>query len=109
MPVDAEHTESIVRLLLDHFYSQEDAVVKTKIAGVLSELAKTPRFKSSMLVDDITTILSKEGKSLVLGRIPLSLQPASMKWYHKRSVEFLRRDCLLEVRISLFIGASHAI
>ncbi len=61
MPVDFDHAETIVRLLLDHFYTQEDAVVKAKIATMLGELAKTPRFKSAMLVDDITTILTKEG------------------------------------------------
>ena len=61
MPVNSEHAETVVRLLLDHFYSQEDAVVRTKIASMLSELAKTPRFKSAMLVDDITTMFTKEG------------------------------------------------
>ena len=61
MPVNADHAETTVRLLLDHFYSQEDAVVRTKIASMLSELAKIPRFKSAMLIDDITTIFSKEG------------------------------------------------
>ena len=61
MPVRNEHAELIIRQLLDHFHSQDDAVVRTKIASMLADLAKTPILSSSILVDDITTMLSKEG------------------------------------------------
>uniref|UniRef100_A0AC11E166 Integrator complex subunit 4 n=1 Tax=Ovis aries TaxID=9940 RepID=A0AC11E166_SHEEP len=59
-PVEAESVEGVVRILLEHYYKENDASVRLKIASLLGLLSKTAGFSPDCIMDDAINILQNE-------------------------------------------------
>ncbi|XP_034024940.1 integrator complex subunit 4 isoform X2 [Thalassophryne amazonica] len=68
-PVEAESVEGVVRILLEHYYKENDNSVRLKIASLLGLLSKTPGFSPDCIVDDAISTLSSEKSHQVLAQL----------------------------------------
>uniref|UniRef100_A0A8C5T601 Integrator complex subunit 4 n=1 Tax=Malurus cyaneus samueli TaxID=2593467 RepID=A0A8C5T601_9PASS len=59
-PVEVESVEGVVRILLEHYYKENDASVRLKIASLLGLLSKTAGFSPDCIVDDAINTLQNE-------------------------------------------------
>uniref|UniRef100_A0A452U465 Integrator complex subunit 4 n=1 Tax=Ursus maritimus TaxID=29073 RepID=A0A452U465_URSMA len=59
-PVEAESVEGVVRILLEHYYKENDPSVRLKIASLLGLLSKTAGFSPDCIMDDAINILQNE-------------------------------------------------
>ncbi|XP_067841723.1 integrator complex subunit 4 [Heptranchias perlo] len=68
-PVEAESVEGVVRILLDHYYKENESSVRLKIASLIGLLSKTPSFVADCIVDDIIVALTNEKSHHVLAQL----------------------------------------
>ncbi|OPJ89817.1 hypothetical protein AV530_000345 [Patagioenas fasciata monilis] len=66
-PVEVESVEGVVRILLEHYYKENDASVRLKIASLLGLLSKTAGFSPDCIMDDAINTLQNESKSCLSG------------------------------------------
>ncbi|KAI1242104.1 hypothetical protein IHE44_0005621 [Lamprotornis superbus] len=59
-PVEVESVEGVVRILLEHYYKENDASVRLKIASLLGLLSKTAGFSPDCIMDDAINTLQNE-------------------------------------------------
>uniref|UniRef100_A0A8C7XW41 Integrator complex subunit 4 n=1 Tax=Oryzias sinensis TaxID=183150 RepID=A0A8C7XW41_9TELE len=59
-PVEAESVEGVIRILLEHYYKENDNSVRLKIASLLGLLSKTRGFSPDCIFDDAINALSNE-------------------------------------------------
>ncbi|CAD7680537.1 unnamed protein product [Nyctereutes procyonoides] len=59
-PVEAVSVEGVVRILLEHYYKENDPSVRLKIASLLGLLSKTAGFSPDCVMDDAINILQNE-------------------------------------------------
>ncbi|XP_042315886.1 integrator complex subunit 4 [Sceloporus undulatus] len=68
-PVEAESVEGVVRILLEHYYKENDPSVRLKIASLLGLLSKTPGFSPDSILDDAINTLQNEKSHQVLAQL----------------------------------------
>ncbi|XP_054097843.1 integrator complex subunit 4 isoform X3 [Callithrix jacchus] len=68
-PVEAESVEGVVRILLEHYYKENDPSVRLKIASLLGLLSKTTGFSPDCIMDDAINILQNEKSHQVLAQL----------------------------------------
>lgn len=68
-PVEAESVEGVVRILLEHYYKENDPSVRLKIASLLGLLSKTAGFSPDCIMDDAINILQNEKSHQVLAQL----------------------------------------
>ncbi|MEE6511365.1 hypothetical protein FKM82_017838 [Ascaphus truei] len=68
-PVEAESVEGVVRILLEHYYKENDTSVRLKIASLLGLLSKTSGFGPDSIVDDVINTLQNEKSHQVLAQL----------------------------------------
>ncbi|XP_050010421.1 integrator complex subunit 4 [Alexandromys fortis] len=68
-PVEAESVEGVVRILLEHYYKENDPSVRLKIASLLGLLSKTAGFSPDCIMDDTINILQNEKSHQVLAQL----------------------------------------
>ncbi|XP_062423388.1 integrator complex subunit 4 isoform X2 [Rhea pennata] len=68
-PVEVESVEGVVRILLEHYYKENDASVRLKIASLLGLLSKTAGFSPDCIMDDAINTLQNEKSHQVLAQL----------------------------------------
>ncbi|XP_029458053.1 integrator complex subunit 4 isoform X1 [Rhinatrema bivittatum] len=68
-PVEAESVEGVVRILLEHYYKENDASVRLKIASLLGLLSKTAGFVPDSIMDDVINTLQNEKSHPVIAQL----------------------------------------
>uniref|UniRef100_A0A8D2IZI5 Integrator complex subunit 4 n=1 Tax=Varanus komodoensis TaxID=61221 RepID=A0A8D2IZI5_VARKO len=68
-PVEAESVEGVVRILLEHYYKENDPSVRLKVASLLGLLSKTPGFSPDCILDDVINTLQNEKSHQVLAQL----------------------------------------
>ncbi|KAM5180018.1 integrator complex subunit 4 isoform 1-T1 [Mantella aurantiaca] len=68
-PVEAESVEGVVRILLEHYYKENETSVRLKIASLLGLLSKTAGFCPDSIVDDVISSLQNEKSHQVLAQL----------------------------------------
>ncbi|KAK2520178.1 Ints4 [Columba guinea] len=68
-PVEVESVEGVVRILLEHYYKENDASVRLKIASLLGLLSKTAGFSPDCIMDDAINTLQNEKNPSVRMRL----------------------------------------
>lgn len=68
-PVEAESVEGVVRILLEHYYKENDNSVRLKIASLLGLLSQTVGFTPDSIVDDVIGTLQNEKSHQVLAQL----------------------------------------
>ncbi|KAG8430440.1 hypothetical protein GDO86_020599, partial [Hymenochirus boettgeri] len=67
--VEAESVEGVVRILLEHYYKENDPSVRLKVASLLGLLSKTSGFCPDSIVDDVINTLQNEKSHQVLAQL----------------------------------------
>ncbi|XP_041436967.1 integrator complex subunit 4 isoform X1 [Xenopus laevis] len=78
-PVEAESVEGVVRILLEHYYKENDTSVRLKIASLLGLLSKTAGFCPDSIVDDVINTLQNEKSHQVLAQLLDTLLEIGLK------------------------------
>ncbi|XP_073468906.1 integrator complex subunit 4 [Aquarana catesbeiana] len=78
-PVEAESVEGVVRILLEHYYKENETSVRLKIASLLGLLSKTAGFCPDSVVDDVISSLQNEKSHQVLAQLLDSLLEIGIK------------------------------
>nr|XP_020666602.1 integrator complex subunit 4 [Pogona vitticeps] len=68
-PVEAESVEGVVRILLEHYYKENDPSVRLKVASLLGLLSKTSGFSPDCILDDVVNTLQNEKSHQVLAQL----------------------------------------
>ncbi|XP_063807366.1 integrator complex subunit 4 isoform X2 [Pseudophryne corroboree] len=68
-PVEAESVEGVVRILLEHYYKENESSVRLKIASLLGLLTKTSGFCPDSIADDVINTLQNEKSHQVLAQL----------------------------------------
>ncbi|XP_043929275.1 integrator complex subunit 4 isoform X2 [Protopterus annectens] len=68
-PVEAESVEGVVRILLEHYYKENDKSVRLKIVSLLGLLSQTPGFVPDCIVEDVINLLQNEKSHQVLSQL----------------------------------------
>ncbi|XP_072333545.1 integrator complex subunit 4 isoform X2 [Scyliorhinus torazame] len=68
-PVEAESVEGVVRILLDHYYKENESSVRLKIASLIGLLSKTSGFAVDCIIDDVIIALNNEKSHHVLAQL----------------------------------------
>ncbi|XP_067889163.1 integrator complex subunit 4 isoform X1 [Heterodontus francisci] len=68
-PVEAESVEGVVRILLDHYYKENESSVRLKIASLIGLLSKTSGFVADCIIDDVIVALNNEKSHHVLAQL----------------------------------------
>lgn len=71
--VEAESVEGVIRILLEHYYKEQDNSVRLKIASLIGHLSKTPGFRPDCIVEETISTLSNEKSHQVLAQLLHSL------------------------------------
>ncbi|XP_053564658.1 integrator complex subunit 4 isoform X2 [Bombina bombina] len=77
--VEADSVEGVVRILLEHYYKENDTSVRVKIASLLGLLSKTSGFCPDCIVDDVINTLQNEKSHQVLAQLLDTLLEIGMK------------------------------
>ncbi|XP_042718373.1 integrator complex subunit 4 isoform X1 [Lagopus leucura] len=104
-PVEVESVEGVVRILLEHYYKENDASVRLKIASLLGLLSKTPGFSPDCIVDDAINTLQNEKSHQVLAQLLDTLLVIGTKLPENPSV----RMRLVEVACKHLTDSSHGV
>ncbi|NXW50187.1 INT4 protein, partial [Nyctiprogne leucopyga] len=104
-PVEAESVEGVVRILLEHYYKENDASVRLKIASLLGLLSKTAGFSPDCIVDDAINTLQNEKSHQVLAQLLDTLLVIGTKLTENPSV----RMRLVEVACKHLTDSSHGV
>ncbi|TNN48000.1 Integrator complex subunit 4 [Liparis tanakae] len=68
-PVEVDSVEGVIRILLEHYYKEQDNSVRLKIASLLGLLSKTKGFSPDCIVDDAINTLNNEKSHQVLAQL----------------------------------------
>ncbi|XP_054830603.1 integrator complex subunit 4 [Eublepharis macularius] len=104
-PVEAESVEGVVRILLEHFYKENDASVRLKVASLLGLLSKTPGFSPDCILDDAVNTLQNEKSHQVLAQLLDTLLLIGMKLQESPVV----RARLVDVACKHLTDSSHGV
>uniref|UniRef100_A0A803W041 Integrator complex subunit 4 n=1 Tax=Ficedula albicollis TaxID=59894 RepID=A0A803W041_FICAL len=104
-PVEVESVEGVVRILLEHYYKENDASVRLKIASLLGLLSKTAGFSPDCIMDDAINTLQNEKSHQVLAQLLDTLLVIGTKLPDNPSV----RMRLVEVACKHLTDSSHGV
>uniref|UniRef100_A0A8D0H8L1 Integrator complex subunit 4 n=1 Tax=Sphenodon punctatus TaxID=8508 RepID=A0A8D0H8L1_SPHPU len=104
-PVEAESVEGVVRILLEHYYKENDASVRLKIASLLGLLSKTAGFSPDCIMDDAINTLQNEKSHQVLAQLLDTLLVIGTKLPESPAV----RTCLVDVACKHLTDSSHGV
>ncbi|XP_053166806.1 integrator complex subunit 4 isoform X3 [Hemicordylus capensis] len=104
-PVEAESVEGVVRILLEHFYKENDASVRLKVASLLGLLSKSPGFSPDCILDDAVNTLQNEKSHQVLAQLLDTLLLIGMKLQENPAV----RMRLVDVACKHLTDSSHGV
>ncbi|NXI15470.1 INT4 protein, partial [Irena cyanogastra] len=104
-PVEVESVEGVVRILLEHYYKENDASVRLKIASLLGFLSKTAGFSPDCIMDDAINTLQNEKSHQVLAQLLDTLLVIGTKLPENPSV----RMRLVEVACKHLTDSSHGV
>ncbi|NXJ96708.1 INT4 protein, partial [Corythaixoides concolor] len=104
-PVEVESVEGVVRILLEHYYKENDASVRLKIASLLGLLSKTAGFSPDCITDDAINTLQNEKSHQVLAQLLDTLLVIGTKLTENPSV----RMRLVEVACKHLTDSSHGV
>ncbi|NXE82007.1 INT4 protein, partial [Cochlearius cochlearius] len=104
-PVEVESVEGVVRILLEHYYKENDASVRLKIASLLGLLSKTAGFSPDCIMDDAINTLQNEKSHQVLAQLLDTLLVIGTKLTENPSV----RMRLVEVACKHLTNSSHGV
>ncbi|XP_064932578.1 integrator complex subunit 4 isoform X3 [Columba livia] len=104
-PVEVESVEGVVRILLEHYYKENDASVRLKIASLLGLLSKTAGFSPDCIMDDAINTLQNEKSHQVLAQLLDTLLVIGSKLTENPSV----RMRLVEVACKHLTDSSHGV
>ncbi|NXU04852.1 INT4 protein, partial [Buphagus erythrorhynchus] len=104
-PVEVESVEGVVRILLEHYYKENDASVRLKIASLLGLLSKTAGFSPDCIMDDAINTLQNEKSHQVLAQLLDTLLVIGTKLPENPSV----RMRLVEVACKHLTDSSHGV
>ncbi|KAJ6664837.1 hypothetical protein lerEdw1_005809 [Lerista edwardsae] len=104
-PVEAESVEGVVRILLEHYYKENDASVRLKVASLLGLLSKTPGFSPDCILDDAVNTLQNEKSHQVLAQLLDTLLVIGMKLQENPAV----RIRLVDVACKHLTDSSHGV
>ncbi|XP_017941087.1 integrator complex subunit 4 isoform X3 [Manacus vitellinus] len=104
-PVEVESVEGVVRILLEHYYKENDASVRLKIASLLGLLSKTAGFSPDCIMDDAINTLQNEKSHQVLAQLLDTLLVIGTKLPENPSI----RMRLVEVACKHLTDSSHGV
>ncbi|XP_065534938.1 integrator complex subunit 4 isoform X3 [Lathamus discolor] len=104
-PVEVESVEGVVRILLEHYYKENDASVRLKIASLLGLLSKTAGFSPDCIMDDAINTLQNEKSHQVLAQLLDTLLVIGTKLTENPPV----RMRLVEVACKHLTDSSHGV
>nr|XP_048696531.1 integrator complex subunit 4 isoform X4 [Caretta caretta] len=104
-PVEAESVEGVVRILLEHYYKENDPSVRLKIASLLGLLSKTAGFSPDCIMDDAINTLQNEKSHQVLAQLLDTLLVIGTKLTENPAV----RMRLLDVACKYLTDSSHGV
>uniref|UniRef100_A0A803SSI8 Integrator complex subunit 4 n=1 Tax=Anolis carolinensis TaxID=28377 RepID=A0A803SSI8_ANOCA len=104
-PVEAESVEGVVRILLEHYYKENDPSVRLKIASLLGLLSKTPGFSPDCILDDAINTLQNEKSHQVLAQLLDTLLVIGKKLQDSLAV----RVRLVDVACKHLTDSSHGV
>ncbi|CAB1348848.1 unnamed protein product [Coregonus sp. 'balchen'] len=67
--VEAESVEGVVRILLEHYYKEQDNSVRLKIASLIGLLSKTQNFNPETILDDTLNTFNTEKSHQILAQL----------------------------------------
>ncbi|XP_012658427.1 integrator complex subunit 4 [Otolemur garnettii] len=104
-PVEAESVEGVVRILLEHYYKENDPSVRLKIASLLGLLSKTAGFSPDCIMDDAINILQNEKCHQVLAQLLDTLLAIGTKLPENQAVQIR----LVDVACKHLTDTSHGV
>ncbi|XP_053939123.1 integrator complex subunit 4 isoform X3 [Cuculus canorus] len=104
-PVEVESVEGVVRILLEHYYKENDASVRLKIASLLGLLSKTAGFSPDCIMDDAINALQNEKSHQVLAQLLDTLLVIGTKLTENPPI----RMRLVEVACKHLTDSSHGV
>uniref|UniRef100_A0A8D1NB18 Integrator complex subunit 4 n=1 Tax=Sus scrofa TaxID=9823 RepID=A0A8D1NB18_PIG len=104
-PVEAESVEGVVRILLEHYYKENDPSVRLKIASLLGLLSKTAGFSPDCIMDDAINILQNEKSHQVLAQLLDTLLAIGTKLPENQAVQMR----LVDVACKHLTDTSHGV
>ncbi|XP_053313893.1 integrator complex subunit 4 isoform X2 [Spea bombifrons] len=104
-PVEADSVEGVLRILLEHYYKENDTSVRLKIASLLGLLCRTSGFSPDCIVDDVINILQNEKSHQVLAQLLDTLLEIGLKLQDNVS----HRVRLVDVAYKHLLDTSHGV
>uniref|UniRef100_A0A2K5QVG9 Integrator complex subunit 4 n=1 Tax=Cebus imitator TaxID=2715852 RepID=A0A2K5QVG9_CEBIM len=104
-PVEAESVEGVVRILLEHYYKENDPSVRLKIASLLGLLSKTTGFSPDCIMDDAINILQNEKSHQVLAQLLDTLLAIGTKLPENQAIQMR----LVDVACQHLTDTSHGV
>ncbi|XP_032495448.1 integrator complex subunit 4 [Phocoena sinus] len=104
-PVEAESVEGVVRILLEHYYKENDPSVRLKIASLLGLLSKTAGFSPDCIMDDAINILQNEKSHQVLAQLLDTLLAIGTKLPDNQAIQMR----LVDVACKHLTDTSHGV
>ncbi|XP_040486837.1 integrator complex subunit 4 isoform X3 [Ursus maritimus] len=104
-PVEAESVEGVVRILLEHYYKENDPSVRLKIASLLGLLSKTAGFSPDCIMDDAINILQNEKSHQVLAQLLDTLLAIGTKLPENQAIQMR----LVDVACKHLSDTSHGV
>ncbi|KAM4796148.1 integrator complex subunit 4 [Rhinophrynus dorsalis] len=104
-PVEADSVEGVLRILLEHYYKENDTSVRLKIASLLGLLCKTPGFCPDSIVDDVINTLQNEKSHQVLAQLLDTLLEIGIKMVENLPL----RMRLVDVACKHLLDTSHGV
>ncbi|XP_077154805.1 integrator complex subunit 4 isoform X3 [Ranitomeya variabilis] len=104
-PVESESVEGVVRILLEHYYKENETSVRLKIASLLGLLCKTSGFCPDSIVDDVIGTLQNEKSHQVLAQLLDTLLEIGFKLVDNAPI----RMRLVDVAYKYLSDTSHGV
>ncbi|CAJ0940379.1 unnamed protein product [Ranitomeya imitator] len=104
-PVESESVEGVVRILLEHYYKENETSVRLKIASLLGLLCKTSGFCPDSIVDDVIGTLQNEKSHQVLAQLLDTLLEIGIKLVDNAPI----RMRLVDVAYKYLSDTSHGV
>ncbi|XP_033261691.1 integrator complex subunit 4 isoform X2 [Orcinus orca] len=104
-PVEAESVEGVVRILLEHYYKENDPSVRLKIASLLGLLSKTAGFSPDCIMDDAINILQNEKSHQVVAQLLDTLLAIGTKLPDNQAIQMR----LVDVACKHLTDTSHGV
>ncbi|XP_054974690.1 integrator complex subunit 4 isoform X2 [Sorex araneus] len=104
-PVEVESVEGVVRILLEHYYKENDPSVRLRIASLLGLLSKTAGFSPDCIMDDAINILQNEKSHQVLAQLLDTLLAIGTKLLENQAIQMR----LVDVACKHLTDTSHGV